>query len=104
MGVFYAKRIRGQNVPVFKKKGPFGLKGSFFKCHHTCSLKNINKFGSKITQNSRLGGVFPGEGKGCSRNLDSRNPHLICFSMHPYSHTARAIGKLSRINNQNAHL
>ena len=62
--------FRGQNVPSFEKKGPFGFYLGVFRGHFSNSTKNFpqkswfrGKFESNITRNSRLGGVFRGEGK-----------------------------------------
>ena len=63
----FARIVIGQNLPIFEKKGPFGA----FRDHFSNSTKHVlqklfrGKFGGKITRISRLGCVFPGEGKSC---------------------------------------
>ena len=61
---------KGSKCAYFSEKGSFwnlvqGVLGSFFKLHQTCPLKTLcrGKFGCKIIQHSRLGGVYPSEGK-----------------------------------------
>ena len=73
--------IRVKILPIFEKRGLLGsIKGRLGVIFQTLpnmfSKKSLlrGKFGGKIARNSRLGGVFHGEGKSrvCFENLWSR--------------------------------
>ena len=69
-------------MPIFEKKGPFGfylraLQGQFSNSTKYVLQKSLFrvKFGGKITQKTRLGCVFPGEGKSHLRYVLKTSGH-----------------------------